>query len=180
LGFEGKPAQNAYDKLDENVKNSTWGKIILQEIAKMKYASIETGEMFRDLTMQTPDGKNVSISDYAGKGKYVLIDFWASWCKPCRNENPNVVALYKDYKDKDFEIIGVSLDQNKDMWIKGIEDDGIAWPQMSDLKGWDSDAVAKYRIKGIPFTVLLDKGGKIIDINLRGTKLRDKIKSLIP
>jgi thiol-disulfide isomerase/thioredoxin len=176
---DGELIQSSYDKLEEQVKNSVLGKIIKQEIEKAKIKEIAVDEPFRDMTMQTPDEKEISISDYAGKGKYVLLDFWASWCGPCRTENPNIVALYKDYKDKGFEIVGVSLDNKKDAWLKGIEDDGITWPQMSDLKGWNSEAVLKYKVGGIPYTVLLDKEGKVIATNLKGEALKDKIKTLI-
>jgi thiol-disulfide isomerase/thioredoxin len=178
-GIDDELIQSSYDKLDEQVKNSAFGKIIQQEVEKTNIKEIAVDEQFRDMTMQTPDDKEISISDYAGKGKYVLLDFWASWCGPCRAENPSIVALYGDYKDKGFEIVGVSLDDNKDAWLKGIKDDGIIWPQMSDLKGWKSEATFKYRIQGIPYTVLLDKEGKVIATNLRGEALRDKIKSLI-
>ncbi|MDR2285875.1 MAG: AhpC/TSA family protein [Prevotellaceae bacterium] len=171
--------QNTYDKLDQQVKDGVLGKEIYKRIERRRVKELAEGEMFRDLTLKTPDDKTVSISDYAGKGKYVLLDFWASWCGPCRAENPNVVALYAKYKNKDFEIVGVSLDNDKDNWIKGIADDGITWPQMSDLKGSNSEATIKYKIRGIPFTVLLDKEGKVIAINLRGDALRDKVKSLI-
>lgn len=129
--------------------------------------------------MKTPDGKDISLSDYAGKGKYVLIDFWASWCGPCRKENPNLVALYKEYKNRDFEIVGVSLDNNRDAWIKGIKDDNITWPQMSDLKGGASELVRQYGVKVIPYTVLLDKEGKVIETNLSGEKLKNKLETLI-
>jgi thiol-disulfide isomerase/thioredoxin len=171
---------DAYNKLDESVKNSVFGKLIGREVEKLKVKDLEVGEMFRDVTLKTPDDKDISISDYAGKGKYVLLDFWASWCGPCRAENPNVVALYKEYKDKGFEIVGISLDTDKDAWIKGIKDDGITWPQMSDLKRGNSEAAAKYKVRGIPFTVLLDKDGKVLETGLRGQALKDKLKALIP
>jgi thiol-disulfide isomerase/thioredoxin len=178
-GITSEQIQNYYDKLDEQVKNSALGTMVKQEAERAIIKEIAVDEPFRDMTMQTPDDKEMSISDYAGKGKYVLLDFWASWCGPCRAENPNIVALYKDYKDKGFEIVGVSLDDDKDAWLKGIKDDSITWPQMSDLKGWKSEATFKYRVQGIPYTVLLDKEGKVIATNLRGEALRDKIKSLI-
>jgi thiol-disulfide isomerase/thioredoxin len=180
LGGSEETIQSIYDKLEENVKRSALGNLISKELSRMKFKELSIGEMYRDMTMKTPDGKNISLSDYVGKGKYVFIDFWASWCGYCRQENPNVVALYKEYKNKGFEIIGVSLDSDREAWIKGISDDGITWPQMSDLKEWDSEAVIKYRIKGIPFTVLLDKEGKVIDVNLKGEKLKDKLKTLMP
>ena len=116
--------------------------------------------------MNDINGKPVSISDF--KGKYVLIDFWASWCGPCRKENPNVVAAYNKYKDKNFTILGVSLDKDKDSWIQAIKNDNLAWTQMSDLKQWESAAVSTYKIQGIPFNVLIDPTGKVIAQELRG------------
>jgi thiol-disulfide isomerase/thioredoxin len=180
MGGSEETVKNAYDKLEKNVKDGAFGNIILKELNRMKNKEITIGEMYRDMTMKTPEGKDISLSDYVGKGKYVLIDFWASWCGPCRSENPNVVALYKEYKNRDFEIVGVSLDEDREAWIKGIKDDGITWPQMSDLREWDSEATVKYSIRGIPFTVLLDKAGKVIDVNLRGAKLKDRLKTLMP
>jgi thiol-disulfide isomerase/thioredoxin len=173
-------AKNAYDKLDDQVKNTAIGKYLQIEVERLGISEISVGEPFRDLQLQTPEGKDISISDYAGKGKYVLLDFWASWCGPCRQENPNVVALYNEYKDKGFEVVGISLDENKEAWIKGIKDDNITWAQMSDLKGWSSIAALKYKVQGIPYTVLLDKEGKVIEVNLRGETLKDKLKTLIP
>jgi thiol-disulfide isomerase/thioredoxin len=178
-GIDSELIQSHYDKLDEQVKNSAFGKFIQQAVERARITEIAVDEPFRDMTMQTPDDKEMSISDYAGKGKYVLLDFWASWCGPCRAENPKIVALYNEYKNKGFEIVGISLDDNKDAWLKGIKDDGITWPQMSDLKGWQSEATFKYRVQGIPYTVLLDKEGKVIATDLRGEALKDKIKSLI-
>ncbi|MDR1552999.1 MAG: AhpC/TSA family protein [Prevotellaceae bacterium] len=178
-GISDEVIQNTYEKLDEQVKNGALGKVIHKQIERAQVKEVAEGEQFRDLTLKTPDDKTVSLSDYAGKGKYVLIDFWASWCGPCRAENPNVVALYKEFKDKGFEIVGVSLDDDKNRWIKGIEDDGITWIQMSDLKGWESEASVKYKVQGIPYTVLLDKEGKVIATNLRGEDLKNKIKTLI-
>jgi thiol-disulfide isomerase/thioredoxin len=179
-GVTAEIAQNAYNKLEDQVKNTAIGKYLQQEVERMGISEIAVGEPFRDLQLKTPDDKDISISDYAGKGKYVLLDFWASWCGPCRSENPNVVALYNEYKDKGFEIVGLSFDQDKESWIKGIKDDGITWPQMSDIKGWSSIAALKYKVQGIPYTVLLDKEGKVIEVNLRGEALKDKLKTLIP
>jgi peroxiredoxin len=178
-GIDPEAAQNVYDKLDDKVKSSTIGNFISQILAEMKSTEITAGETYHDMTMKTPDGKDISLSDYAGKGKYVLIDFWASWCGPCRKENPNLVALYKEYKNRDFEIVGVSLDNNRDAWIKGIKDDNITWPQMSDLKGGASELVRQYGVKVIPYTVLLDKEGKVIETNLSGEKLKNKLETLI-
>jgi thiol-disulfide isomerase/thioredoxin len=116
------------------------------------------------------------LSSVAGKGTYVLVDFWASWCGPCRRENPNVVALYKQYHDKGFDVVGVSRDRAKDPWLKGIADDGLTWTHL-----WDKDGTAckLYVVDFIPTTFLLDKEGKIIARNLRGDALRDKLKELL-
>ena len=130
-----------------------------------------------NLTMNDVNGKPVSITDF--KGKYVLIDFWASWCGPCRKENPNVVAAYNKYKDKNFTILGVSLDQDKDSWVQAIKNDNLAWAQMSDLKQWQSAAVSTYNIEGIPFNVLIDPTGKVIAQELRGPALEQKLGEVL-
>jgi peroxiredoxin len=137
------------------------------------------GQKYIDIRMQNPEGKEIALSDYVGKGKYVLIDFWASWCGPCRQENPNVVKLYNDYKDKGFEIVGISLDADKNSWVKAIADDKITWPQMSDLKHWENEGAKLYNVRSIPATVLIDKDGIIIADKLRGEQLRNKIAELL-
>jgi thiol-disulfide isomerase/thioredoxin len=123
------------------------------------------------------DGKPVSISSF--RGKYLLVDFWASWCGPCRGENPNVVAAYNKYKDKNFTILGVSLDQDKASWLQAIKKDGLAWNHMSDLKYWNSAAVEAYHFDGIPFNVLIDPNGKIIASSLRGPELDAKLAEVL-
>lgn len=137
------------------------------------------GQKFTDFSMLTPEGKPIKLSDYAGKGKYVLIDFWASWCGPCRQEMPNLVKAYAQYKSKGFEIIGVSLDKDGKSWKGGIQKLNITWPQMSDLKYWDCAGSKLYAIRSIPHTVLLDKEGKIIARGLHGEELQAKLAELI-
>jgi peroxiredoxin len=127
------------------------------------------GNFAPDFTMNDTEGKPVSLSQY--KGQYVLVDFWASWCGPCRGENPNVVAAYKKYKNKNFTVLGVSLDEDKDAWVKAIQKDGLTWKHISDLKGWQSAVVTVYGIEGIPYNVLLDPEGKILATELRGSAL---------
>ncbi len=137
------------------------------------------GKTFTDLKAKTPDGKDVALSDYAGKGKYVLIDFWASWCPPCRAEMPKLIEAYKTYKGKDFEIVGISLDKENEAWVNGIKTLNITWPQISDLKFWDSDLAAAYGINSIPHLVLLDKEGKILARGLSADQAVDKLSELL-
>ena len=144
-------------------------------LTKIKFLSI--GSIAPDLTYNNPNGDSMSLSDL--KGKVVLLDFWASWCAPCRKENPNVVRIYNEYKDKGFEVFSVSLDKDGKQWVQAIQADGLAWPaHISDLNGWKSAPAKTYGIKSIPSTFLLGKDGKIIAKNLRGRDLEEKIKSL--
>ncbi|MBI3501435.1 MAG: AhpC/TSA family protein [Bacteroidetes bacterium] len=139
---------------------------------------LSTGMAAPEITMNDKDGKPLSLSSL--KGKIVLVDFWASWCKPCRAENPFVVSLYTKYKDKGLDIFSVSLDFNKDAWLKAIAHDKLSWKNhVTDLKQWQSPVVAEYGFQGIPFTVLLDKNGNVAGKNLEGPELEEKIKELL-
>ncbi|MEY3051534.1 MAG: hypothetical protein RLY31_1319 [Bacteroidota bacterium] len=139
-------------------------------------ASFITGGDAPDFSMNDPDGKPVRLSDF--RGKVVLVDFWASWCGPCRRENPNVVRMYQQYQPKGFDILGVSLDRTRDPWLAAIEKDGLTWTHVSDLKGWGNEAARMYGVSSIPHTVLVDRDGKIIARNLRGPQLEAKLREL--
>ncbi|WP_262245125.1 TlpA disulfide reductase family protein [Parapedobacter soli] len=136
------------------------------------------GKKAPDFTSTAPDGSTVRFSDHLGKG-YVLLDFWAAWCGPCRRENPNVVAAYQQYKDKGFTVFGVSLDKTKAAWLKAIEADGLTWPHVSELTFWDSKAAAIYGVRAIPSNFLIGPDGTIVARNLRGEELHNKLKELI-
>lgn len=137
------------------------------------------GKQYIDLTGKSPNNKNISLSDYVGKNKVVLVDFWASWCGPCRKEMPIVAKAYQQFKDKGFEIVGISLDDDKNAWEDGIKKFNITWPQMSDLKGWESDLAAVYDVKFIPYTLLIDQQGKIIEEGINAEDLIEKLNVLL-
>lgn len=136
------------------------------------------GLMFTDMTMNDTEGKPRKLSEWCGKGAYVLVDFWASWCGPCRAEMPLVKSLYEKYHPKGFEIVGISLDNNKDDWMKAVEQLGIVWPQLSDLKAWKSEAARLYDVRAIPATLLIGPDGKIVASGLRGDALRHKLTEI--
>nr|WP_319401576.1 TlpA disulfide reductase family protein [uncultured Carboxylicivirga sp.] len=167
--------KEAIAKLNEAIKASPYYQMISERADKLETVAI--GKVAPDFTLNDKEGNPFSLSSL--KGKYVLIDFWASWCGPCRRENPNVVKLYNEFKDKGFDILGVSLDEKKDAWEKAIEDDQLTWNHVSDLKGWKNEAAQLYGVSSIPHTVLLDPEGKIIAKNLRGEELHAKISELL-
>lgn len=142
--------------------------------------SVAVGKKFTDFEMAGPDGKTRKLSEFVGTGKHiVLIDFWASWCPPCRRDMPNLVAAYKKYKGKGFEIVGISLDSKAENWEKGIKDLGITWPQLSDLQGWKNAGAQLYGVNSIPHTVLVDKDGTIIAKRLHGEEIAAKLEEIL-
>jgi peroxiredoxin len=161
-------------KFEAAMPKSKYTKEFVEHVNSLR--SVAIGQMAPDITLPNPDGEMVSLSSL--RGKVVMIDFWAAWCRPCRMENPNVVKAYQEYNDKGFEVFGVSLDRSKDDWVDAIEKDGLVWTQVSDLKYFNSDAARLYNINSIPATFLIDKDGKIIAKNLRGKALEMKLKEI--
>jgi thiol-disulfide isomerase/thioredoxin len=173
LGYEG--LKEALDPTAAYYNNPDLEK---PKLLLASYEKRKPGTMFHELTMKDLEDHEVSLSQWAGKGQYVLVDFWASWCGPCRQEMPNVIANYERYHAKGFEVVGVSFDQKKDAWVKAVQQMGMRWPQMSDLKGWQCAASDIYGVRSIPASVLLDPQGKIIAIDLRGNALGEKLKAI--
>jgi len=164
-----------YHQLDTGVRQSYYGKLLQNALTKEKLTAI--GSPAPDFSCADINGKPLTLSSM--KGKYVLLDFWASWCGPCRRENPSVVKAYHRYHDKGLEIIGVSLDDNKADWQNAVSKDGLNWAQVSDLKGWNSEPADLYGVKAIPMNYLLDKSGNIIAKALRGKALNDTLQAML-
>jgi peroxiredoxin len=162
------------DKLRKDWGNYTHVKTFIEKVDKMKKLAI--GQVAPEISLPNPDGKVVKLSSL--RGQYVLVDFWAKWCGPCRKENPNVVKAFNRFKDKGFTVYGVSLDRNREDWVQAIAQDGLTWTHVSDLKYFQSEAARTYDINGIPYSLLLDKEGKIIAKNLRGAALEAKLEEV--
>ena len=173
LDLEGMKAARA--KFDASLNGSSYILQIESMIDRME--KVQVGSVAPDFTLPDVDGNPVSLSSF--RGKYVLVDFWAAWCPDCRKENPNIVAAWNKYKDKNFAVLGVSLDRNRDQWLAAIEKDGLKWTQVSDLKYWNSDAAVLYCIRWIPMSFLIDPEGKIIEIGLEGEELHNKLEELL-
>jgi peroxiredoxin len=167
--------ENRFMKLDPVVRESYYGRMLNQTIAEAKIGAIGTQAI--EFVQNDTTGTPVSLSSF--RGKYVLVDFWASWCRPCRQENPNVVDAYLKYNQKNFTVLGVSLDRSRDPWLQAIRDDKLTWTHVSDLKFWNNEAAARYKVSSIPQNFLIDPTGKIIAKNLRGEELHSMLKNLL-
>jgi peroxiredoxin len=161
--------------LDVSLQQTQYVRILKDLIVKQR--AVLPGNKALDFVSTDSDGNKVRFSEHLGKG-YVFLDFWAAWCGPCRRENPNIVAAFQKYKDKGFQIFGVSLDKKKEDWLKAIKDDGLNWTQVSDLAYWDSEATALYGVRFIPSNFLIDENGVIVARNIRGEALQQKLKEL--
>lgn len=172
---DGVKAEQLYNLMPDPVKNTSLSAYLNQQIQESKINPI--GSVVPDFSQPDTTGKLVNISSY--RGKYVLLDFWASWCRPCRQENPNVLAAYNRYKTKNFTVLGVSLDQAKPAWVDAINMDKLSWSHISDLKGWGNSVAGMFHITAIPQNLLLDPSGRIIAKNLRGNKLDRKLVEVL-
>ena len=164
-----------YDALTEDIKATKPGKAIAKELANV--LATEIGATAPSFSGPSPDGNTLALSDV--KGKLVLVDFWAAWCKPCRAENPNIVSVYNKYKEKGFNVIGVSLDRKSEDWLKAIEADGLAWNHISNLKYFNDPIAKMYNVNAIPAAFLLDENGVIVGKNLRGPALEQKVAEFL-
>ena len=172
----GEEIESYIEQLDSKLMETKTIINLNERVEKLKKVAI--GMKAPEFTQNDPEGNPVSLSDVLGSD-LLLIDFWAAWCGPCRQENPNVVAVYNEYHDKGFNVLGVSLDRDKDDWIKAIEDDQLTWTQVSDLNYWENEAAQLYAVNSIPTNFLLDSEGVIIATNVRGEELRKKVAEIL-
>jgi len=180
-GLESLPIEenfSFYDSVAQRFNKELPDNMFTKQLVERvdRYRKLAVGSEAPEIALPSPDGEIITLSSL--RGNYVLIDFWAAWCKPCRMEMPNVVRLYDQYSDENFEILGVSLDKKREDWLKAIESYGLAWKHVSDLKYFNSEAAATYRIEGIPATYLIGPDGKIIAKGLRGPSLAAKLKEI--
>jgi peroxiredoxin len=176
-GMEVDELDKLVNALDPKLKEVPSIVALTERIEKLK--TVAVGQTAPDFTMNDPDGNPVKFSDIYKQNEYTLLDFWAAWCGPCRQENPNIVAVYNDYKDKGFSVFGVSLDRDRDAWLKAIDDDKLTWPHVSDLAYWNNSAAQLYAVNSIPSSLIVDKTGKIIAKNKRDEALREAVSELL-
>lgn len=176
-GMEADEIQGYLSKFSPEVMKSASAKALAERVTVLQ--SVAVGKIAPDFTQNDSIDSPIKLSDVYAKHEYTLIDFWASWCGPCRAENPNVVAVWKEFNAKGFHVMGVSYDSDKDKWLKAVASDQLTWTQVSDLKGWGNATAKIYGINSIPSNLLIDKTGKIIAKNLRAEKLREKISELL-
>jgi peroxiredoxin len=167
--------ENRFNLLEKPSKTSYYGKMVEKIVLDNKVGSI--GSMAPDFSQADTSGNVITLQSF--RGKYVLVDFWASWCGPCRMENPNVVDAFNKYKNKNFTVLGISLDRSKEPWMQAIYQDGLTWTHVSDLKFWSNDVARMYKISSIPQNLLIDPFGKIIAKNLRGEDLHNKLQEIL-
>ena len=173
--YEADQLEKLTNSFEKDAATSVYNKQLAERLAILK--STQVGVKAPEFSQNDENGNPIALSEF--KGKYVLIDFWASWCGPCRAENPNVVAAFKKFNKKGFEVFGVSLDDNKEKWLEAIKKDGLTWKHVSDLKGWGNAVAKQYGVSSIPHSVLLDKEGVIIAKNLRGEELIKKLEEVV-
>lgn len=161
--------------IDNSIKETKFIKLANKRLDSMRGTTV--GYKANEFSQNNPEGKLVKLADF--RGKYVLIDFWASWCRPCRAENPNVVTAYNKFKDKGFTVLGVSMDSNREPWLNAIQQDNLTWTHVSDLKGWGNEVGKLYGVTGIPQNYLIDKDGKIVAKDLRGPALEEKLSEIL-
>lgn len=176
-GLELDELDELVGSLDSKLDSVPAIRSLKERIAKLK--TVAVGQPAPDFTMNDPEGNPVVFSDVYSRNEYTLLDFWAAWCGPCRSENPNVVAVFKDYKDEGFGVFGVSLDREKEAWLKAIEEDGLNWTHVSDLNYWNNAAARLYAVNSIPSSLIVDKNGKIVAKNKRGEELRQTVRELL-
>jgi peroxiredoxin len=176
--YEREDLEKALNAFDTSLSHSLYMGFLNNYLSTLKRTAV--GQKYVPFTMKDSTGTEISVSDIAGKKNYLLVDFWASWCGPCRAENPNLAATYRKYHERGFDIIGVSFDSDRQRWLKAVKDDSLTWTHVSDLQGWENKAGKLYGIRSIPANVLLDTNGVIIDRNLQGENLRAKLEELMP